>query len=114
MKKTLNYNYDNINDTFVGKIDGKVGFSRDFSISDGVFIGINKMNLPTSIFIYEASEVFDITKHLLEISDFKILIDCDEFYLYFTVCIDDLEIYSVRCVNKFEIPHLNFLIDSNY
>ena len=41
MKKRLISSYDEINDTFVGKIDGENGFCSDFDISDGIFLAIN-------------------------------------------------------------------------
>ena len=40
MKKRLISSYDEINDTFVGKIDGEDGFCADFDISNGIFLGV--------------------------------------------------------------------------
>ena len=114
MKKRLIASYDEINDTFVGKVDGEFGFSADYGISDGIFLGINKYNIPTSIFVPNASKALNTSKNTLECADVKILIDCDDICLYFSICIEDLIIYSTKCFNSFNIPNINFLIDSNY
>ena len=38
MKKRLITSYDEVNDTFVGKVDGESGFCADYDISNGVFL----------------------------------------------------------------------------
>lgn len=113
-KQRLISSYDEVNDTFAAKIDGRNGYCADYSISEGVFLGIDKNNIPTSVLVDKASKVFDISKKVLENSNVKIGIDCDSICLYFTMCIENLKICSIRCENKFGIPELSFDIDSNY
>ena len=113
-KQRLISSYDEVNDTFAAKIDGGNGYCADYSISEGVFLGIDKNNIPTSVLVDKASKVFDISKKVLENSNVKIGIDCDSICLYFTMCIENLKICSIRCENKFGIPELSFDIDSNY
>lgn len=113
MKKRLISSYNEENDTFVGKIDGEHGYSADYGIADGIYMGINNSNLPTSIFIPNASEVFNISKSILESSNVKIGISCDELFLSFRMCIEDLVIFATKCRNKFGIPNLKYEIDSN-
>jgi uncharacterized ubiquitin-like protein YukD len=112
-KERLISSYDEVNDTFVGKIDGKNGYVVDYGITDGIFLGLNNSNLPTSVFISNASEVLDISKTDLESADVKIGIKCDDVNLTFRMCIEDLLVFSTRCKNSFGIPNLNFLIDCN-
>lgn len=113
-KQRLISSYDEINDTFVGKIDGRNGYCADFNISDGVFLSIDKNNIPTSVLVDGASEVFNISKQLLKNSNVKIGIDCDNICLYFTMFIENFKICSIKCKNDFGIPHINFEMDSNY
>ncbi|WP_458455123.1 hypothetical protein [Methanobrevibacter sp.] len=113
MKKRLISSYDEENDTFVGKIDGERGYVADYGIDNGIFIGINKSNLPTSILVPNASEVLNTSKSVLESGDVKIGICCDEFCLKFSVCIEDLKIFSTKCKNNFGIPKINYEMDSN-
>ena len=113
-EKRLISSYDEINDTFVGKVDGEHGFFKDYGISDGVYLGINNQHFPTTVFVPNASEVFNISKKVLENPNVKIHIDCNGVYLFFSLCIDDLLIFSTKCENDFGMPFLNYLIDSNY
>lgn len=112
--KRLISSYDEINDTFVGKIDGKNRYCVDYSISDGIFLALDKNNVPCSIFVDRASDVFNISKSMLENSDIKISLDCDSICLSFNMFIEDLKICSIKSENRFGIPKLNYLIDSNY
>ncbi|MGN0177649.1 MAG: hypothetical protein ACI389_07450 [Methanobrevibacter sp.] len=114
MKKRLISSYDEINDIFVGKIDGESGFCRDFGISDGVFIGINKNNFPNSVYICDASRVLNVSKQTLENSNVKINIKCNSICLYFTMFIENLRICSLKCKNIFDIPIVDFKMDSNF
>lgn len=114
MKKRLISSYDEINDTFVGKIDGEDGFCADFDISNGIFLGVNKNNCPNSIYVNNASSVLNISKQTLENSNVKINIRCDSDCLYFTMFIENFHVCSLRCKNIFEIPIVNFEMDSNY
>ena len=113
MKKRLISSYDEENDTFVGKVDGESGYIADYGINDGIFLGVNNSHIPTSIFIPNASEVLNTSKSTLESANVKIGIDCDDDCLKFSMCIENLLIYSTRCENHFGIPELNFLIDCN-
>ena len=114
MKKRLISSYDEVNDTFVGKVDGGHGFCADYSISDGVFLAIDENNFPTSVYVNNASEVLNIPKQILENSNVRISIICDAIFLNFNMCIEGLKICSIRCKNHYGIPSLNFEIDSNH
>lgn len=113
-KEILISSYDVINDTFVGKIDGKNGYCANYTISEGIFLSIDKNNMPTSVLVDNASVVFNVSKRFLENSNVKIGIDCDSICLYFKMFIENVEICSVKCKNNFGIPKINFEIDSNY
>ena len=114
MEKRLISSYDEKNDTFVGKIDGENGYSADYGISDGIFLGINKFKLPASIFVPNASEVLNTSKSVLESPDVRIVIDCDGICLSFCMCIEDLKIFSTSCKNNFGIPNIKYEMDSNF
>lgn len=114
MKKRLISSYDEVNDTFAGKVENEKGLLADYSICEGVFLGIDKNNFPNSIYVDGASKVFDIPKEVLENPNVKIFIDCDRIWLDFCMFIEDLKIFSVKCRNHFGIPEINFSIDSNY
>ncbi len=113
-KKRLISSYDEINDTFVGKIDGKNGYCADFGISEGVFLAVDENNLPSSVYVNNASSVLNIPKQVLENSNVRITLDCDNIFLNFNLFIEDLKICSITCKNCCGIPKLNFLMDSNY
>ena len=113
MKKRLISSYDEINDTFVGKVDGENGYCADYGISEGVYLGINNANFPTSVIVSNASEVFNTSKETLESADVKININCDDVFLCFDMCIEDSRICSIKCKNNFGIPKMKCLIDSN-
>ena len=113
MEKRLISSYDEINDTFVAKVDGESGFIADYGISDGIYLGINNSNLPASIFVPNASEVLNISKSILESANIKINIACDEICLTFSMCIENLKIFSTTCKNHFGIPKIKYEIDSN-
>lgn len=112
-KETLISSYDVVNDTFVGKIEGKNGYCADYGISEGIYLIVDKNNMPTSVLVDNASKVFNVSKKFLENPNVKIDIDCDNICLYFSIFIDDLNICSVKCKNKFGIPNINFVMDSN-
>ncbi|WP_406534338.1 hypothetical protein [Methanobrevibacter sp.] len=114
MKKRLISSYDEVNDTFVGKVDGENGFCADYGIANGVFLGIDKDNFPNLVFVNNASEVLNTSKQILENSNVKISIECDAICLYFNMFIEGLKICSIRCKNSFGIPNINFEIDSNH
>ena len=114
MKKRLISSYDEVNDTFVGKVDGGHGFCADYGISDGVFLAIDENNFPTSVYVNNASEVLNIPKQILENSNVRISIICDAIFLNFNMCIEGLKICSIRCKSHYGIPSLNFEIDSNH
>ena len=76
MKKNLISSYNEENDTFVGKIDGKNGYCADYGISEGVYLGVDKLNMPSFIFVSRACEVFNISKDIFESSNVKLIIEC--------------------------------------
>lgn len=112
--KTLISSYDEINDRFVGKVGGKCGIFADYGISDGIFLGIDKNNIPNSVYVNNASEVFNIPKELLENSNVIIYLDCDSVCLTFHMFIEGLKICSIKCRNDFGIPQISYEIDSNH
>ena len=113
MEKRLISSYDEINDTFVGKIDGENGYCADYGISDGVFLGINNANFPSRVFVFKASKFLNTSKETLESADVKISINCNGSYLYFDLFIENSRICSIKCKNDFGIPKLECLMDSN-
>ena len=114
MKKRLITSYDEVNDTFVGKVDGESGFCADYDISNGVFLGIDKINFPNTVYVNNASEVLNTSKGILEQSNVKIDISCDSICLYFNMFIEELKICSIKCKNSYGIPDIDFEIDSNH
>ena len=112
--KRLISSYDEVNDTFVGKIDGKNGYCADYSISDGIFLAVDSNNIPYAVFVDKASNVFNISKAMLENSNVKIAIDCDSVFLSFSMFIEDLKICFIKSENRCGIPKINFLMDANY
>lgn len=113
MKKRLISSYDEENDTFVGKVDGGHGYYADYGICDGVYLGIDNSNLPTSIYISDASHLFNIPKAVLESANVKIGISCSSTCLSFCMTVEDLLIFSTKCKNSFGIPNIKYEMDSN-
>lgn len=113
-KQRLISSYDEINDTFVGKIEGKNGYCADYNISDGIFLAIDENNVPFSIFVDKASGVFNIPKMILESANVKIALDCDAAFLNFNLFIEGLKICSLKSENRYGMPEFNFCLDSNY
>jgi len=114
MKKRLISSYDEKNDTFVGKLQEESGYYVDYEISDGIYMGINNFNLPSAIFIPNASKVLNISKSVLESPDVLINIKCDDISLSFKMFIENLKIFSAICRNNFDIPNINYEMDSNF
>lgn len=113
-RKRLISSYDEENDIFAAKVDGKNGYFADFDICDGVFLGIDKNRCPSSIFVENASKVFNTSKNVLENANVKISLDCDELFVYFSFFVENSRIFSSKSENFFEIPSLNFVMDANY
>lgn len=113
MKKRLISSYDEINDTFVGKVEGENGYCADYGISEGIYLGITSSRFPSSIIVPHASKVLETSKETLESADVKININCDDIFIRFDMCIENLKICSVKCKNNFGIPKMECLIDSN-
>ena len=113
-KLRLISSYNEKNDTFVGKVDGKNGYCADYSISDGIFLVVDDDNIPYSVFIDNASNVFKISKDMLENSDIRIAIACDSIFVSFIMFIGDLKICSIKSENRCGIPKINFLMDANH
>ncbi len=113
-KQRLISSYDEINDTFVGKIDGKRGYCTDYNISDGIFLVLDENRIPFSVFVDGASDVFDISKGMLESADVRIVLDCDRVFLNFKLFIEGLKICSLKSENKYGMPKFNFCLDSNF
>ncbi len=113
-KKTLISSYDEVNDTFVGKVNGESGFCADYCISDGIYLGIDENNIPNSVYVDGASRVLNISKQILENSNVEINIECDSICLIFQMFIEGLNICSIKCENIYGIPAINYSIDSNH
>jgi len=113
MEKSLISSYDEVNDTFVGKFDGRKGYCADYTISEGINLSVGCDNIPSSVMVNNASEVLNISKTFLENSNVKIDIDCDEIFLNFQLIIEDLNVCTVTCKNSYGIPNLHYVMDSN-
>lgn len=112
--KRLISSYDEINDIFVGKIDGKSRYCADYSISEGIFLAVDECGIPCSVFIDRPSEVFTISKELLENPNIRIDIGCDGIFVSFAMFIGDLKVCYVKSPNKCGISKVNFSMDSSY
>lgn len=106
--------YDEINDIFCGKIDGKNGYFANYAMNKGIFINIDKNGCTVSVFIDNASDILNVKKEILEESDIKIGIGCDGLSIYFDIFVNGVKIYNNEFKNTYGIPDLNFLLDSNY
>lgn len=72
MEKRLISSYDEESDTFVGKVVGEHGYVADYGISDDIFLNIDKNNMPTSVFVRNASEVFNVSGKSLQDGNVRI------------------------------------------
>lgn len=106
--------YDEINDIFCGKIDGKNGYFANYAMNEGIFINIDKNGCPVSVFIDRASDILNIKKEILEESDIKIGLGCDDCSIYFDIFVNGVKIYNNKFENNCGIPDLNFLLDTDY
>ena len=112
--KRLISSYDEINDTFVGKIDGKIRYCADYNISDGIYLALDSSKIPCSVFVDGASEVFNISKDILEKSDVRISISCNSMHISLIMFIEGLKVCSIKCENRCGIPEMDCLMDTNY
>lgn len=106
--------YDETNDIFFGKIDGKNGYFANYALNEGIFINIDENGCPVSVFIDNASDILHVKKEILEESNVKIGIDCNDYSIYFNIFVNDVKIYNDKFANNCGIPDLNFMLDSNY
>lgn len=113
MEKRLISSYDEESDTFVGKVVGKHGYVADYGISDDIFLNIDKNNMPTSVFVRNASEVFNVSGKSLQDGNVRICISCNDECLSFRMFVENSEICSLRRRNDFGIPSLQYLMDCN-
>ena len=111
--KELISSYDEINDTFVGKISEKNGYHANYDISNGIFLNIDNNNLPVSVHINNASDVLNVKKYVLKYCDLSIFIDCDGTEINFKLCTDDRMLYDTKSVNVFNSPQFSYLIKAN-
>ena len=111
--KELISSYDEINDTFVGKISEKKGYHANYDISEGIFLNIDKNNLPVSVYINNASDVLNIKKYVLKYCDLSIFIDCNGGEINFKLCVADEVIYNTKSINLFNSPQFSYLIKTN-
>jgi hypothetical protein len=111
--KELISSYDVINDTFVGKISEKNGYHANYDISNGIFLNMDKNNLPVSVHINNASNVLNVKKYLLKYCDISIFIDCDGRDINFKLCVADKILYNTKSTNIFDSPKFSYLIKTN-
>ena len=111
--KELISSYDETNDIFVGKISEKNGYYSNYDISNGIFLNMDKNNLPVSVHINNASNVLNVKKYLLEYCDVSIFIDCDGRDINFILCIADEILYNTKSSNVFNSPKVSYLIKTN-
>lgn len=52
-------------------------------MNEGIFINIDKNGCPVSVFIDRASDILNVKKEILEESDIKIGLGCDDCSIYF-------------------------------
>ena len=113
MEKRLISSYDEESDTFVGKVDDEHGYVADYGISDDIFLNIDKNNMPTSVFVRNASEIFNVSGKSLQDGNVRICISCNDECLSFRMFVENSEICSLRRRNDFGIPSLQYLMDCN-
>ena len=113
MEKRLISSYDEESDTFVGKVVGEHGYIADYGISDDIFLNIDKNNMPTSVFVRNASEVFNVSGKSLQDGNVRICISCNDECLSFRMFVENSEICSLRRRNDFGIPASQYLMDCN-
>ena len=106
--------YDEVNDIFYGMIEGKKGYLANYAVDESIFINIGDGNYPVSFLISNASNVLDVKKEVLEESNVKIAIGCDDLSLYFNMCINNVEIYKDKFKNLYSMPNFSFILDTNY
>ena len=111
--KELISSYDEVNDTFVGKMADKNGYYANYDIADGIFLSIDKNRLPVSVQINNASDVLNVKKGILKNPNVAILIECMGDNVNFRFCIEDKEIFSSRSVNVFDIAPVSYRIRAN-
>ena len=111
--KELISSYDETNDIFVGKISEKNGYYSNYDISNGIFLNVDKDNLPVSVHINNASDILNVKKCVLEYCDLSIFIDCDGREINFRLCMADKMIYNTKTVNLFKSPQFSYLIKTN-
>ena len=111
--KKLVSSYDEINDRFVGKIEGTKGYLLSYAISNNVFLNLDKNKYPSSIFIENASEILNTSKEELKYSNIKIIIDCNALFVHFNLFIDDLKSHSFKTRNTHNISNSNIIIDNS-
>ena len=111
--KELISSYDEINDTFVGKMSDKNGYHANYDIADGIFLNLDKNNLPVSVHINNASDVLNVSKKILEDPNVSILIESVGDKINFKLCISGREIFRNKSRNMFCIPELSYKISAN-
>ena len=56
----------------------------------------------------------NVKKEILEESDIKIGLGCDDCSIYFDIFVNGVKIYNNKFENNCGIPDLNFLLDTDY
>lgn len=105
--------YDETNDILICKISEVNGYSANYDISDGIFLNVDKNQLPASIFIKHASEVLNVKKCILEDPNICVFIKCTKKELDFELLIANKRIYASKSMNRFDMPKLSYEIQLN-
>ena len=105
--------YDETNDILLCKISEVNGYSANYDISDGIFLNVDKNQLPASIFIKRASVVLNVKKSILEDPDICVFIKCTKKELGFELFIANKRIYASKSMNRFDMPELSYKIQLN-
>ena len=65
-------------------------------------------------FLADKTVFSPLTKEILEESDIKIGLGCDDCSIYFDIFVNGVKIYNNKFDNNCGIPDLNFLLDTDY
>ena len=58
--------------------------------------------------------ILNVKKEILEESDIKIGLGCDDCSIYFDIFVNGVKIYNNKFENNCGFPDLNFLLDTDY
>ena len=105
--------YDETNDVLVCKLSENNGYIANYAIACGVYLNVNKDNLPVSIFIENASDTLNVSKGILENSNVSLFLRCDKMEIDFELSIADRQVFVARLKNSFNISSLCYGLTLN-